>query len=62
VNLGEKIKIRIQGVKSMEIFYRKRLWRKYSLFVNYLVLMGIKLILLTRIIKTFLEWLIFDLR
>lgn len=62
VDLGEKIKIKIQGVKSMEIFYRKRLWQKYSLFVNYLVLVGIKLVLLTRIIKTFFEWLIFDLR
>jgi len=62
VNLGEKIRIRIQGVKSMEIFYRKRLWQKYPLLVNYLVLVGIKLVLLTRIIKTFLQWLIFDLR
>lgn len=58
-SLGEKIRIRVQGVKSMEFFYRKRLWQKYPLWLNLIVLFGIRLVLIVRVIRAFFEWLIF---
>lgn len=39
------------GMRAMEIFYRKRLWSRYPTFVNYLVIMGIKTLLIFRLIK-----------
>ena len=48
VSLSEKIKFRLTGVNSMEIFYRKRLWNKYPLYVNILVILGIKVLKLIR--------------
>lgn len=48
VSFKEKLKFRLSGVNSMEIFYRKRLWDKYPLVLNYLVLLGIKLIKILR--------------
>jgi hypothetical protein len=39
------------GIKAMEIFYRKRLWNKYPFYINYLVLFGIKILLLVRLTK-----------
>ncbi len=39
------------GVRAMEIFYRKRLWSEYPLFVNYLVIIAIKLLLYIRLLK-----------
>jgi len=62
LGLREKLRVRSQGVRSMEIFYRKRLWQRYPFFVNYLVLVGIKLVLAVRMVRTFLEWLFYDLR
>lgn len=46
-----KIKSRSSGVRAMELFYKKRLWNKYPLAVNYLVILGIKLIYFTRYIR-----------
>jgi GT2 family glycosyltransferase len=60
IKLSEKIKIKSQGVRSMEIFYRKRLWQKYPLVINILVILGIKSVLFARIFKSFLEWLFLD--
>lgn len=54
VSLREKLKFRMSGVDSMEIFYKKRLWDKYPILVNYLVLLGIKTLKLGRLIKTLL--------
>lgn len=59
MSLKEKIDIKLQGVRSMEIFYRKRLWNKYPFWLNILVIVGIRLVLIFRFIKAFLEWVIF---
>lgn len=47
-----RLKRIMQGIDSMEYFYRKNLWGKYPLTINYLVLLGIKIIKLTRFFKT----------
>lgn len=44
VSFKEKLKYRMAGVNSMEVFYKKRLWKKYPLFLNILVILGIKLL------------------
>jgi len=44
-------KIRLAGVDSMELFYRKNLWDKYPLLFNYLVILGINLFKIVRYIK-----------
>lgn len=49
--LAERIKFRMSGVTSMEIFYKKRLWKKYPLPLNLLVIAGIKCLRVIRIIK-----------
>jgi GT2 family glycosyltransferase len=36
------------GINSMEIFYKKRMWKKYPLIINYLVLIGIKTLRIVR--------------
>lgn len=36
------------GVKSMEIFYKKRMWSRYPVFINYLVLLGISIMKIVR--------------
>ena len=51
VSLSEKIKYRMSGVNSMEIFVKKRLTSKYSPIVITLVLIGIKIIKAVRFIK-----------
>jgi GT2 family glycosyltransferase len=55
VSLKEKMKFRMSGVNSMEIFYRKRLWPEYPLLLNYLVIVGIKLVKLQRLVKLILQ-------
>jgi GT2 family glycosyltransferase len=40
IPLKEKLKYRLSGVNSMEIFYRKRMWKEILLLVNYLVIVG----------------------
>ena len=52
--LAERIKFRASGVTSMEIFYRKRLWSKYPLLLNLLVVVGIKCLRALRIVKMLL--------
>lgn len=52
ISLKEKLKFRMAGVDSMEIFYRKRLWARYPMVLNILVIVGIKLIKGSRIIST----------
>lgn len=51
VPFSERLKFRMSGIDSMEIFYRKRLWRKYPLAVNLAVLSGIKLLKAGRLVK-----------
>lgn len=49
IKKGTKGKLRslvfvMAGVESMEIFYRTRLWKRYPFFINFLVIVGIKII------------------
>ena len=45
------LKRKMEGVNSMEYFYRKNLWNKYPLIINYFVLLGIKFLKLIRYIQ-----------
>lgn len=47
-----RLKFRMAGVNSMEIFYRKRLWKQYPFLLNILVIAGIKALKLVRLITT----------
>lgn len=51
VSISEKMKYKMSGVNSMEIFVRKRLWNNYPLPVMLLVLAGIKLLKALRFVK-----------
>lgn len=46
-----QIKRRMEGVNSMEYFYKKNLWNNYPFFINYLVLTGIKLLKIIRFVE-----------
>lgn len=50
-----QIKRKMEGVNSMEYFYRKNLWKKYPLMLNYFVLLGIRILKLTRFLKAKLQ-------
>jgi GT2 family glycosyltransferase len=52
INLRDRLKYRLAGVRSMEMFYRKHMWKNYPLSLNYIVLVGIKLKKLQRFIFT----------
>lgn len=52
IPIPERLKYRLSGVTSMEIFYKKRLWSKYPLILNIIVLTGINLLKMLRAIKT----------
>jgi GT2 family glycosyltransferase len=54
IPLREKLKYRLSGVNSMEIFYRKRMWKENPLVVNYLVILGIKTLKVIRLLKVVL--------
>ena len=43
------------GVEAMKIFYRKRLWSRYPIFVNILVIFGINILKFVRTIKCYLK-------
>ncbi|KKR11756.1 MAG: Glycosyltransferase/rhamnosyltransferase [Candidatus Woesebacteria bacterium GW2011_GWA1_39_21] len=51
ISFQDKLKYRLSGVNSMEIFYRKRLWNNYPTYLNYLVIFGIKFLKLIRTVK-----------
>lgn len=51
IPLSEKIKYRIAGVNSMEIFVKKRLWNKYPLTLDLFMLLGIRIVKYIRILK-----------
>lgn len=55
IALRSKLKFRMAGVNSMEIFYRKRLWDEYPFALNILVLTGIKILKLIRLARVVLE-------
>jgi GT2 family glycosyltransferase len=52
VPLSQKIKFRTAGVDSMEKFVRKRLWNEYPLLLVIFVVLGIKVVKTTRLIRT----------
>lgn len=51
ISLKEKIRYKMAGVNSMEIFFRKRLAKNYSFITNIIVIVGIKLLKVVRYIK-----------
>ncbi len=55
VPFKQKLRNRMSGVNSMEIFYRAHMWKQYPLILNYLVIFGIQLIKLKRLIKLILQ-------
>lgn len=46
-----QIKRKMEGINSMEYFYRKNLWNNYPLVLNYIVLFGIKFLKLIRFLQ-----------
>lgn len=48
---AQRKKLRLAGVASMELFYRKNLWNKYPLIFNYFVILGINLFKIVRYIR-----------
>jgi GT2 family glycosyltransferase len=51
---AQRKKLRLAGVASMELFYRKNLWKKYPLLFNYFVILGINLFKVIRYVKVVL--------
>lgn len=51
---AQRKKLRLAGVASMELFYRKNLWDKYPLIFNYLIVLGINLFKIVRYVKVVL--------
>lgn len=47
----DSLKRRMDGVNSMEYFYKKNLWSSYPLILNCFVILGIKLLKLIRFIQ-----------
>lgn len=47
----QRKRIRMAGVHSMELFYKKNLWKKYPLWFNYFVILGINLFKVIRYIR-----------
>jgi GT2 family glycosyltransferase len=52
ISLREKLYFRLSGTNSMEIFYKKRMWKQYPLILNLIVILGINFIKLYRVIRT----------
>lgn len=51
VDLKDKLRYRLAGVNSMELFYRKRLWSKYPMLLNILIIVGIRFLKIIRTIN-----------
>lgn len=51
---AQRKKLRLAGVHSMELFYRKNLWKKYPLLFNYFVILGINLFKVVRYVRVVL--------
>lgn len=55
VPLADRLKMRVREVDAMEIFYRKRLWKKYPLVLNLFVIFGIRLFKAIRYLSVLLS-------
>ena len=55
VPLTSRLKFRMASVNSMEIFYKKYLWKRYPLSLNLTVLFGIKCLKVARFVSTVLK-------
>ena len=55
VPLASRLKFRMASVNSMEIFYKKFLWKRYPLALNLFVLFGIKCFKAARFMATVLK-------
>lgn len=55
-NFQERKKFVTEGVRSMEIFYRKKLWDKYPVFLNLLIISGIKVVKFFRVLKLVMKY------
>lgn len=55
VPLASRLKFRMASVNSMEIFYKKHLWKQYPMVLSILVLAGIKCLKVARFVKTVLS-------
>lgn len=51
---AQRKKLRLAGVASMELFYRKNLWNKYPLWFSYFVVFGINIFKIVRYIRVVL--------
>lgn len=51
---AQRKRIRMAGVHSMELFYRKNLWDKYPIWFNYFVIIGINLFKVVRYVRVVL--------
>lgn len=51
---AQRKKLRLAGVASMELFYRKNLWNKYPLWFSYFVIFGINVFKIIRYIRVVL--------
>lgn len=51
IPLKEKVKYRVSGVNSMELFYKKHLWKRYPLVLSILIILGIKVLKIIRVIR-----------
>ena len=52
---NDRDKFVVAGVDSMKMFYRKHLWNRYPAIVNYVVLVGINIVLFLRKAKLSLD-------
>lgn len=51
ISFLKRLKFVMAGVNSMEIFYKKRLWKKYSIVTNLVVFVGINILKLVRLFQ-----------
>jgi hypothetical protein len=54
VPLASRLRFRLSGVGSMEIFYKKHLWQRYPLAINLIVILGVYVMKTLRLIRTVL--------
>jgi GT2 family glycosyltransferase len=54
-NKSERKKFVSSGVESMELFYRKRLWDKYPLVLNVIIIICVRIVKYLRLAKLYLS-------